>query len=269
MSIAIRETGLFQRYMNPLETPVRERTTITARVRSNVTTCLYRKRNNSARSLSTLIAVEVKTDIPHKMNPVTINASSRYRWLVFRSIRAIMAEAKNGCEIRPAKRSVTARHRNRSFVGGWREVSFRRAKRIKAFPSDAVMESKMFKVEREISTSVSHVDASCWFISLVQFSPCKVKLAIFSCGRFLTPLCPKAEQKMSVSFRWVITNINIRVISRWVVFISCRTREQEWLCVKLFVILSDVDKEVPLFHINYWNNYGNNLNVKAYVARKL
>jgi len=100
--------------------------------------------------------------------------------LVIRSNRVIMAEAKSGCEIRPAKRSVTARHRNRSFVGGCREVSLRRATRIKALPSEAVMERKMFKVERKISTPVSHVDVCGWFISLVQFAPWKLKLAICS-----------------------------------------------------------------------------------------
>ena len=55
-----------------------------------------------------------------------------------------------------------------SFVGGWREVSLQRATRIRALPSDAVMERKMFKDARKTNTPVSHVDAmSVWFISLV------------------------------------------------------------------------------------------------------
>jgi len=87
--------------------------------------------------------------------------------LAFRSIRAIMAKAKSGCDIKPAKRSVDARHRNRSLVGGWRDVTLRRATRIKALPSDAVMARKMFKAARKTSTPVSHVDVSVWFTSLV------------------------------------------------------------------------------------------------------
>ena len=39
---------------------------MTARTRLNVTTCLYLSPNNSARSLSTLIAVHVIRDSPHK-----------------------------------------------------------------------------------------------------------------------------------------------------------------------------------------------------------
>ena len=39
---------------------------------------------------------------------------------------------------------------------------------IRALPSDAVMERKMFKDARNTNTPVSHVDAvSVWFISLV------------------------------------------------------------------------------------------------------
>ena len=154
MSTAIREILSFQRYINPLETLMTKKQAINARVRLKVTTCLYLKRSIRARSLSTLIAVEVKTDIPHKVTPVTLNPLSESRSLVL-DIRAIMACAKSGCEKRPAKRSVTARHRNRSFVGGWREVSLLRATRIKAFPSDAVMERNMFKAERKTSTPVN------------------------------------------------------------------------------------------------------------------
>ena len=76
MSTLIRETLLFQRYINPLETPVTKKQAINARVRHKVTTCLYLKRSYGARSLSTLIVVEVKTDIPHKIRSKAGNDES-------------------------------------------------------------------------------------------------------------------------------------------------------------------------------------------------
>ena len=80
MSTAICEILLFQRYTaNPLETPMTKKQAINARVRLKVTTCLYLKRSIRARRLSALTAVEVKTDIPHKVTPVTMNPLSESR----------------------------------------------------------------------------------------------------------------------------------------------------------------------------------------------
>ena len=51
----------------PVEAPINQKKVITTRTRLNVTTCLYRSPSNRARSLSTLIAVDVKTDILYKI----------------------------------------------------------------------------------------------------------------------------------------------------------------------------------------------------------
>lgn len=146
---------LFQKCIVPHETAVAKKHAITTRVRLSVTTCLYLKPSTRARSLSTLIAVDVKTDNPHKTKPVTMYPSL---WKFILISRAITETAKSGCEIRPAKRSVTARDRNKSFVGGWREVSFWSATRIRALPRDAVMDRKMFKAEINTNTLVNNVD---------------------------------------------------------------------------------------------------------------
>ena len=48
-----------------------------AYIRPKLTTCLYRTPNNRARSLSTLMAVRVETDTPHKIYPVIKLADCR------------------------------------------------------------------------------------------------------------------------------------------------------------------------------------------------
>jgi len=69
---ATQAMSLFQKCIVPHETPVAKKQNITARVRLKVTTCLYLKPSKRARSLSTLMAVDVKTDNPHKTKPVTM-----------------------------------------------------------------------------------------------------------------------------------------------------------------------------------------------------
>ena len=84
----------------------------TARTRFSVTTCLYLNPKNRARSLSTLKAVDAKTDTPHK-----VMDKDECSWehiseilmsmLSARSIRVTMS----GWEIRPTPRSVIAKGR--------------------------------------------------------------------------------------------------------------------------------------------------------------
>ena len=57
-------------YLHPPKAQLTNQTQITTVwTRLNVTTCLYLSLNNSARSLSTLIAVDVKIDTEHKIYP--------------------------------------------------------------------------------------------------------------------------------------------------------------------------------------------------------
>ena len=58
--------------INPHAEAINQKQVMTTRTRLNVTTCLYLSPSNSARSLSTLIAVEVKPDTPHN---VTLRAT--------------------------------------------------------------------------------------------------------------------------------------------------------------------------------------------------
>ena len=80
--------------------------------RRNVTTCLYLSPIIRARILSTLIALDVNIDTAAKTIVEIWNIASE----ITRSV--VIAITKSGCEIRPTQRSVTARHRNKSFVGG-------------------------------------------------------------------------------------------------------------------------------------------------------
>ena len=60
---------------DPREAPINQRQMITTRTRLNVTTCLYLSPNNRARSLSTLIAADVKRDTPQRVQAETLYAS--------------------------------------------------------------------------------------------------------------------------------------------------------------------------------------------------
>ena len=130
-------------YRSAAKTPVKQKQIIAIRIRLRVTTCLYLSPNNSARSLSILMAVDVKIDIPQRIRAVTFCATTTYR-CTFGTVVSNKT-AKSGCEIRPTLRSVTARHWNNSFVGGWTEDTLRRAIRIKALPRHAVMKEKCSK----------------------------------------------------------------------------------------------------------------------------
>ena len=69
------DTGLIKKNIEPtIETT--QNTVITAYVRFKVTTCLYLTPNNRARSLSTLIAVDVNIDTPHNVWPVTTSTTN-------------------------------------------------------------------------------------------------------------------------------------------------------------------------------------------------
>ena len=52
----------------PHKIQIKQEQTMTARTRRKVTTCLYLSRNNRARSMSTLMAADIRTDITGKVN---------------------------------------------------------------------------------------------------------------------------------------------------------------------------------------------------------
>ena len=52
----------------------------------------------------------------------------------------------------PTQRSVIARLQYRSLDGGWSDVSLCRATRIRVFPRNAVIERKIFRAERKMSS---------------------------------------------------------------------------------------------------------------------
>lgn len=117
----IRAMRLFQkRKHSPTETPRLKKATTTARTLHNVIKCLYRNPSNKARSLSTLMAVDTKIDTPHKTKLKT-NAMVRAYSTSFQltSVRyATIGIVCSGFNMRPTSRSVIARHRYSSFVGG-------------------------------------------------------------------------------------------------------------------------------------------------------
>ena len=88
----------------------------TARTRFSVTACLYLNPNIRARSLSTLRAVDVKTDTPQKVRDKDDN---RWENMIFKILMSILSTgsirvAMSGWEMRPTPRSVMAKRMNRS-----------------------------------------------------------------------------------------------------------------------------------------------------------
>ena len=88
-----------------------------------------------------------------------------------RSIRVAMS----GWKMRPTPRSVMAKHWNNSFVGGWIEVTLRRAIRIRMLPRNAVMEkqylqllSQCINLHERLQKAVS---SSQWRFRLPSSSP--------------------------------------------------------------------------------------------------
>ena len=151
----------------------------TARTRFSVTTCLYLNPQNRGRSLSTLRAVDVKTDTPQKVRDKDEN---RWENMIFRIFMSILSTrsirvAMSGWEMRPTPRSVMAKHWNNSFVGGWIEVTLRRAIRIRMLPRDAVMEKTIFTASIAMFLSTRMFAESSVFIT-VTFPP-SVKFTIF------------------------------------------------------------------------------------------
>ena len=71
----MRAISLLELRIAPRDTLINQKKNITTRTRLNVTTCLYLSPNNRARSLSTLIAADVKMDTPQRMEAETLNAS--------------------------------------------------------------------------------------------------------------------------------------------------------------------------------------------------
>ena len=65
---------------HPTKAPIRnQKEIISARTRLNVTTYLYLRPNDNARSLSTLIAVDVKRETPQRTRDETTGIKKTYR----------------------------------------------------------------------------------------------------------------------------------------------------------------------------------------------
>ena len=107
-----------------------------------VTVCLYLNPSNSARSLSTLIAVAVVRKNPQKVKLKIPKVKCRIRQ--FPLAIPIKKAAKSGLTMTPAQKSVKARQRIKNFVGGWIDDTLWRAMRIRVLPSVAVKARKMF-----------------------------------------------------------------------------------------------------------------------------
>ena len=97
---------------NTVNRVVKQTQARTARTRFSVTTCLYLNPKNRARSLSTLRAVDVKTDTPQKAMD---KDHDRYKNKTFQILMSILSTrsirvAMSGWEMRPTPRSVMAKH---------------------------------------------------------------------------------------------------------------------------------------------------------------
>ena len=162
---------------NTVNRVVKQTQARTARTRFSVTTCLFFNPNNRARSPSTLRAVDAKTDTPQKGRDKDEN---RWENMIFKILMSILSTrsirvAMSGWEMRPTPRSVMAKHWNNSFVGGWIEVTLRRAIRIRMLPRNAVMEkqylqllSQCINLHERLQKAVS---SSQWRFRLPSSSP--------------------------------------------------------------------------------------------------
>ena len=115
---------------NALTKAVNQQQVTAIRTLFSVTTCLYHNPNKRARSLSTQKIME-------RIALLTIITST-----VLKPFSSMLA--KSGWGERETHRSVIARHWNNSLVGGWREVTLRRATKIRMLPRDAVMDKRIF-----------------------------------------------------------------------------------------------------------------------------
>ena len=142
-----------------------------------VTICLYLSPSNRARSLSTLIAVIVNKDTPANTKPVVLKRIQKASQPNQRSGER-KRPLRRGCEIRPTPISVHAKQLSKSFDGGWREDTFRRAMMIKIFPKIAVMDRGTVNVKDNIlwlaAAPRPEVQIICfvatYFLSSVKFS---------------------------------------------------------------------------------------------------
>ena len=88
-------------------------------VRFKVTTCLYLRPNNRARSLSTLMAVSVNKDTIYKIRLVIANVENVERQISHRSYTTeIQRVTCKGSTMIPTQRSVVVRLRSKSLEGG-------------------------------------------------------------------------------------------------------------------------------------------------------
>ena len=138
------------------------------RTRLKVTVCLYLNPSNSARSLSTLIAVAVMREDPHKVKLKVKKVKKRICPLPL-AISNKKA-TKSGWAITPTQKSLIARHRSKNFVGGWIDDTLWSAMRIRVLPSVAVKARKMFK--QNMNTKNGLWSITQWSWPEVEKCPC-------------------------------------------------------------------------------------------------
>ena len=106
---------------------------------------LYRNLIDRTRSRSTLIAVSVSKETPHKVVLITyvkylINRQTSYSSSPVSKVLLM----KSGCEMRPTQRWLEAKERNNTLDGVGRANCFCRAIKIRILPHEAAMARKMF-----------------------------------------------------------------------------------------------------------------------------
>ena len=159
-----RETS---EYKKPFTNKARNKQTTRQRTRLKVTVCLYLNPNNSARSLSTLMAVAVVRENPQKKLKQLKVKSKICQFPLETSIKEA---AKSGWPITPTQKSVIARQLSKNFVGGWSDDTLWSAMRIRVLPSVAVKARKMFK--EKISTKDGVRSITQWIWPKVAKFPC-------------------------------------------------------------------------------------------------
>ena len=152
--------------------------------------CLYLSPDTRAWRLSRLMAVVVKTDMPYKVKLIAWCSWCKVAVSFHYDLAYIKQRtAPSGWIISPTQRSVTAWQRNRSFVGGRREIPLWRDTRIRALPTDATIDRKMFKAAATTSKPLVTMSICLFGLSLVRLPfvkfVCKARSVLYVKTNFL------------------------------------------------------------------------------------
>ena len=143
LAVLLAKSWEHKEYIKPVTILANRKQKTRQRTRLKVTVCLYLNPSNSARSLSTLMAVAVARENPQKMKFKVLTVM----WRIYHLLQSICIKkaAKSGWTITPIQKSLIAGQESKNFVGGWINDTLWSAMRMRVLPSVAVKARKTLK----------------------------------------------------------------------------------------------------------------------------